>query len=196
MHAMPVCIRRPRLLPTMLAASLALPATASAQTEISAAELQRCAAIERGVQRLDCYDALAQTRGASPASETVSVPAEARTETYGAPTEAGPEPATPAERGATASPGDVDEFGAELIRSDSDENGVDEIESRIVGKFTGWSGNTTFRLENGQVWQQIELTRFTYRADSPVVTIRRGTFGGYRLRVDGLNRSVRVRRIE
>jgi len=53
-----------------------------------------------------------------------------------------------------------------------------------------------FRLENGQVWRQADSDRLAYAADSPLVTIRRGAFGTYRLTVEGLNRSTRVRRIE
>jgi len=178
---------------TLLVASYVLCGVVFAQTGVSDAELRRCAAIERGVERLDCYDALVRPLGtsAAPGGDSASTqPTRAR-----ATAPADSATAVPSES-ATAVPDDVDAFGAELIRSDNDDDGIEEIESRIAGEFNGWRGNTIFRLENGQVWQQIEQTRFTYRADSPVVTIRRGTFGGYRLRVDGLNRSVRVRRLE
>jgi hypothetical protein len=75
-------------------------------------------------------------------------------------------------------------------------NSPDVIESRILGEFRGWSGRTTFRLENGQVWQQSAPGEFAYRAKDPVIVIRRGTFGSYLLRVDGKGTTVRVRRIE
>lgn len=29
----------------------------------------------------------------------------------------------------------------------------EKFQSRIVGEFSGWSGNTIFRLENGMVWK-------------------------------------------
>ena len=32
--------------------------------------------------------------------------------------------------------------------------GANVIESRIDGEFTGWSGDTIFKLRNGQIWQQ------------------------------------------
>lgn len=75
-------------------------------------------------------------------------------------------------------------------------NSPDVIESRILGEFRGWNGRTVFRLENGQVWQQSAPGEFVYRAQDPVIVIRRGTFGSYLLRVDGKGTTVRVRRIE
>ena len=87
------------------------------------------------------------------------------------------------------------EFGAELIGG-RETLGPDEIQSRLVGEFVGWRGNTTFTLENGQVWRQAEEGRLVFRSDAPLITIRRGAFGTYRLTVEGVNRSVRVRRLE
>ena len=73
----------------------------------------------------------------------------------------------------------------------------EEFRSRIVGEFSGWSGNTVFRLENGMVWRQDESDRFRLQpVDSPMVTIKPAIFGGWRLSVEGHNRAVRVERIE
>lgn len=71
------------------------------------------------------------------------------------------------------------------------------FQSRLVGEFSGWSGNTEFRLENGMVWKQDESDRLRLQpVDSPMVTIKPGLFGSWRLSVEGHNRSVRVERIE
>ena len=73
----------------------------------------------------------------------------------------------------------------------------EKFQSRIVGEFSGWSGNTVFRLENGMVWRQDENDRFRLQpVDSPMVTIKPGLFGAWRLSVEGHNRAVRVERIE
>lgn len=66
------------------------------------------------------------------------------------------------------------------------------IESRIRGKFSGWSGATLFRLENGQVWRQAERTSFSMQSDSPAVRIVPKAFGSWMLRIEGSNHSVRV----
>jgi hypothetical protein len=72
----------------------------------------------------------------------------------------------------------------------------DEIRSRIRGRFTGWTGRTTFHLENGQVWRQSEGGEFSILAESPEVVIRRGAFGTYFLRVDGYGTRTKVVRVK
>lgn len=70
-----------------------------------------------------------------------------------------------------------------------------QIVSRIDGSLNGWSGNTLFVLDNGQVWRQTDQTRVSARLDNVEVTISRGAFGSYRLQPSTLNSSVRVRRV-
>ena len=71
------------------------------------------------------------------------------------------------------------------------------VSSRYVGTFTGWTGNTVFTLENGQVWQQIEPeTLGGISLDSPMVTIKSGMFGSWQIQVEGLNSRTRVKRIK
>ena len=71
------------------------------------------------------------------------------------------------------------------------------VSSRIDGEFTGWTGRTEFRLQNGQVWQQIDSDqRFTgVKLDSPQVRIEPGLFGSWQLSVEGYNSTVRVKRL-
>jgi hypothetical protein len=71
------------------------------------------------------------------------------------------------------------------------------FQSRIVGTFGGWSGDTEFELENGMVWRQAERARFRMQpVENPVVYLKPGFGGSWRLSVEGHNRSVRVERIE
>ena len=73
----------------------------------------------------------------------------------------------------------------------------EELQSRIVGKFSGWSGETEFELENGMVWKQKESDSFYIQAvENPVVTIKPGLFGSWRLSVEGYKSAVRVERIK
>lgn len=69
-----------------------------------------------------------------------------------------------------------------------------EIETRILGAFNGWSGNTVFRLENGQVWRQAEPGEFDVRLQDPAVVIKKLAFG-YLLSIPGQSDTVFVRRI-
>lgn len=94
-----------------------------------------------------------------------------------------------------AVPQDPDLMGREQLSID-EKKMPKKIETRLIGTFDGWSGETTFELENGQVWQQRIDDRVNYTpADNPEVTIYRA-FGGYRLRVDGYNQSCPVKRIK
>jgi hypothetical protein len=72
----------------------------------------------------------------------------------------------------------------------------DEIHSRIAGHFEGWSGKTVFILENGQHWKQTESGNFDVSLDSPEVTIKKGLFGVFYLRVSGYGSTVKVKRIK
>lgn len=71
-----------------------------------------------------------------------------------------------------------------------------EIQSRLVGNFSGWRGTDTFELENGMVWQQAEPGTFSVpEMENPEVVIRPGLFGSWQLQVGGYNSRVRVRRV-
>lgn len=69
-----------------------------------------------------------------------------------------------------------------------------QIESRIVGDFHGWTGDTIFRLENGQVWKQAGPGYFETNLKNPKVEIKKLMIG-YVLIVDGYSKEVFVRRI-
>ncbi len=82
-----------------------------------------------------------------------------------------------------------------LFRGGSDD--PEPIKARIDGEFKGWSGRTTFPLDNGQVWEQIEPgSLVARRMTNPEVTIKPAMMGTWMLRVQGYNRSVRVQRVK
>ncbi len=69
------------------------------------------------------------------------------------------------------------------------------IRAQIVGKFTGWSGKTLFRLTNGQFWMQRRhayMYRYAYR---PFVSIE-FTNGRWIMKVDGIAESIEVIQVE
>jgi len=71
------------------------------------------------------------------------------------------------------------------------------VQSRLLGSFRGWTGNTVFRLENGQVWQQTDGGRLAgVNLDSPEVKIEKSLFGAWYLSVEGYNTRAKVRRLE
>ncbi|MBL8296883.1 MAG: hypothetical protein JNN30_00930 [Rhodanobacteraceae bacterium] len=78
---------------------------------------------------------------------------------------------------------------------DDDEREV--VEAHIAGRFDGWLGKTTFKLDNGQVWQQAESgMRTDLGLNSPAVRIKPMLLGSWLMYVDGCGCSLRVRRVK
>jgi hypothetical protein len=70
------------------------------------------------------------------------------------------------------------------------------IVSRLIGRFDGWHGKTTFRLENGQIWQQNDTGELAgVHMDAPMITIRPGISGSWWLRAEGRKSQIKVKRI-
>lgn len=69
------------------------------------------------------------------------------------------------------------------------------IESQIDGDFEGWSGETLFKLENGQIWEQAEYDYEYEYAYMPDVLIYQAA-GGCKLSVSGMDDTILVRRIK
>lgn len=78
-------------------------------------------------------------------------------------------------------------------------NDAKTVVAKIPGAFSGWDGSTTFRLDNGQVWQVTEPgAKFKIQAvDNPTVQIKRALIGDvWYLKIDGYGSSVKVRRLQ
>lgn len=69
------------------------------------------------------------------------------------------------------------------------------IDSQIDGTFEGWSGETIFRLTNGQVWQQSSYDYTYHYAYRPKVMIF-PSGGGCKIKVEGVNNSILVKRLK
>ena len=161
---------RPFLLVALLASA---PAVVASDNQ----DPHQCKHIEDSAQRLACYDA-------------AFGPAEAAVPPQPAPAVIEVTPST-----ANAETND-DGFGSEhlpLIQEN-------EIRARLLGTFNGWSGSTTFKLDNGQVWRQLKNNARAWKPrepmKEPMVTIEKGWLGSYRMRVDGVSVTVLVKRIK
>ncbi|MDE2070586.1 MAG: hypothetical protein KGJ04_04915 [Gammaproteobacteria bacterium] len=87
-------------------------------------------------------------------------------------------------------------FGADTMAPKENPAAPEHIETRIAGRFTGWTGNTVFKLENGQVWKQAGTGYFTdIELDHPQVIIKKLGFG-YLLTLPGHGATVFVRRVK
>ena len=104
---------------------------------------------------------------------------------------------------ATLASTNSDTKAAETVEDnrDSETKNDDEerstITSTIVGKFTGWDGQTTFKLDNGMIWAQADKDKFhTKEIKNPTVTIEPGMFGSWRLSVADFDEDCKVKRIQ
>jgi len=69
------------------------------------------------------------------------------------------------------------------------------IETQIDGDFEGWTGETIFKLMNGQIWQQDEYAYEYDYAFMPDVTIYK-TSSGWKMKVEGVSDEIGVKRIK
>lgn len=68
------------------------------------------------------------------------------------------------------------------------------IESQIDGEFSGWDGETIFKLTNGQIWQQSSYAyTYSYKYRPKVLIFQASS--GFELQVEGIDRRIKVVRI-
>lgn len=165
------------------AATLLMMHAASAAAADPLREFTKCLETRDEQARLACYDRLA--------SALVELGPEGALAVAGSGAAAGSALAQADERARLPTP--EEEFGNERVGRD---DAVDSITAYVIGGFAGWDEDTTFELDNGQVWQQSTTGRFLYGGPDRPVTIQRAAFGSFMLSPDGLNRSIRVKRIK
>mgnify|MGYP001820433922 FL=1 len=72
-----------------------------------------------------------------------------------------------------------------------------EILSTILPPFNGWWGDTIFKLENGQVWQQRQGGNYPYRGEpKPEVRITKNFMGFFRMELVANGKTVQVKRLK
>ena len=170
----------------MLAAPLAI---LLASLAVQENPFLRCAAIADDGDRLACFDRTAAVLTAVPAP--ITGPRAARTE---------PAPAAAAEPAPAATAGAEPEtarrrFGLPQRRAEPD-----SVSAAVAELSLDRAGKLIVTLEDGQVWRQIggdtTAVRLPRSGTSQTATIRRAALGSYRLRLEPLGRTVRVKRVE
>ena len=168
-------------------------------------QIEECSNIQVSLIRLQCYDRLTQTPVVSKPAETTRKKFRLRRNRNQVEDVARNESVTDENTDVisqkssdTSSVKEIDEsietFGNERIAQVEDE--TNQITSRILGEFKGWSGYTKFQLENGQIWQQSSEGLLIVRMNNPTVIIKKSFFGTYNLNVESVNSTIKVRRIQ
>jgi hypothetical protein len=69
------------------------------------------------------------------------------------------------------------------------------IETQVDGEFNGWEGETIVKLMNGQIWQQTEYHYQYHYAYMPKVLVYSSS-GGYKMKIEGVEKAVAVQRLK
>ena len=168
-------------------------------------KLEACSKTQVSLIRLQCYDRLTQEPVVTQSAQTTRKKFRLRRNKNQATEEARNESVTDESKDVISQKssgtssvnemdGSIERFGNERIAQVEDE--VDQITTRILGEFKGWSGYTKFQLENGQIWQQSNEGLLIVRINNPTVIIKKSFFGTYTLNVEGFNSSIKVRKIQ
>ena len=164
----------------------------SAHAQTLEEKLEECSKTQVSLIRLQCYDRLTQEPTASQPTQTSRKKFKLRRKNNQATQEVREE--SVADESTEVLSQEIDQFGNERIAQVDEE--PDQITSRILGEFKGWSGYTEFQLENGQVWKQSSEGLLIVRINNPTVIIKKSFFGTYTLNVEGVNSSIKVRRTQ
>ncbi|MFO7552568.1 MAG: hypothetical protein R6W80_14260 [Haliea sp.] len=90
------------------------------------------------------------------------------------------------------------EEAPEMLRSNPEVRAAEEsirIEANIKPPFEGWSGDTLFYLDNGQVWRQRLRGRYFHRGEDTAVVIEKNLLGFYKMTVVTSDKSIGVTRV-
>jgi len=167
--------------------ALLLPFSISA--EVTEMSVKTCAKIDNDLKRLSCFDKVAELMTKDIRIKIIDSIDEVPTTSHAVKAPKTSQKATPK----IAQKNTNNTFGLEQKIA---KEGPDTIESEIDGEFTGWNGHTVFHLSNGQVWKQSQPGRLFHKATNPKVIIKKKAFGSYRLKVEGANARVYVKRIK
>ena len=160
-------------------------------------KLKECSEITVSLIRLQCYDRLTQDSSiqtAQPVRERNGLFSRlGRSSSDDEINETSEEPVSSGQTTTVKTGNETteDNFGL-VIRDDKK-----RIQSRILGALNGWDGYTKFELDNGQIWQQSSFGVLRVKMNNPTIIIKKARMSdSYLLKVEGLNSSVRVKRIE
>ena len=90
------------------------------------------------------------------------------------------------------------EEAPEMLRSNPEVRAAEEairIEANIKQPFNGWTGDTVFYLDDGQIWRQRLKGRYFHRGDDTAVVIEKNLLGYFKMTVVSSDKSVGVTRI-
>jgi hypothetical protein len=158
--------------------------------------LQRCAQVKDSLERLVCYDRAAAAGTSAPAAPaTPAAP-------VAPPVVTPPAPVVQAVPSAPVAAPAAREFGDETVKRTEKErvanSGPTSLTAQVAGMKEYRRNVYVLTLDNGQVWQQMDMdSLFTVKVGD-TIQIEKGKLGGYRMArtSDGRSGWVRVNRVK
>jgi len=95
-----------------------------------------------------------------------------------------------------ANPAESASESGNVAESDFGFSKTGTVRGVIVGLEQAPRGQYLITLDNGQVWRETEASRRSRYEEGDAVTIKKGMFASYRLRVDATGYTQAVRRVE
>jgi hypothetical protein len=163
----------------------------SIANSMSLPDLRTCTAIKNDIERLTCFD---QVMTNLPLTETEHV------DSTSAPLILIPRPSkgdaalVSSEKSKLPTSTDAN-FGMETKILQKKRSQVDSISAQVDSIEESARGNKTLTLNNQQRWEQAESRPFRIKVGDTVIILR-SAMGSFRIKKQGTNRTIRVRRIE
>ncbi len=169
-------------------------------------DVVECSGIVSDAERLACYDAgVTQLRASGLTSEQIKVTQPMMVQSGGGnQVQAAAQPTRDKERGlfgfglpfgGTKRDTTPENFGEPASTAKSPAGQIARINDTVESVTYDYTGRFRVVLSNGQIWKQNNDKRMKIETGN-VVEIRRGTVGGYLLRLDSKGKAVRVKRVK
>ena len=85
---------------------------------------------------------------------------------------------------------------ADKRESEKTKQSDSNFEARLTSDFTGWTGKTIFKLDNGQVWRQRSSANYRHRGSDTRVKFKKNWMGGWEMTVVSSGKTVLVRKVQ
>ena len=85
---------------------------------------------------------------------------------------------------------------ADKRESEKTKQSDSNFEARLTSDFTGWTGKTIFKLDNGQVWRQRSSANYRHRGSDTRVKFKKNWMGGWEMTVVSSDKTVLVRKVQ
>jgi len=146
----------------------------------------KCSEIVDLSPRLACYDAVSAALQQGPQDQVETAPA--------AEAPAATSPVASADTAESNAEFRAN-FGAQHIAREPEQEEPDEIRVLVTSWSTSPLGKMIFTTEDGQIWRQSDSNRVFPRSEQFSATIKKGMMGSFFLKIDGIRRAIRVKRV-